>query len=188
MCPSNWLRRCTNGHRSSNDSSNWSAKLRSRTWPSSAAMSPSAGPQTGPCAPRRSVRAASLRALLRHCFPALNGLARRVAGSPRRNSVCIQGGTSGGRFLLTFLLRDGSRNAFDGDRNSGNYRRICSGSVRRSGRGAPGRTEDRDVFGECQTQASRVAVSALARLPLLMVRRLIADRLLDSAGYWGVGG
>ena len=88
--------------------------------------------------------------------------------------------------LLTFLLRDGSRNAFDGDRNSGqlpeNILRFCA------------QEWDRDRLGERRTvtcsenakrQASRVAVRAVAQLPVLMVRRLMQMRLLDQARLFG---
>ncbi len=84
--------------------------------------------------------------------------------------------------LLTFLVRDGSRNAFDGDRNSGhwpeNILQLCA------------QEWDAERLGERRTvtcsqnatrHASRVAVSAVAELLLLMVRRLMQMRLLDSA-------
>jgi len=84
--------------------------------------------------------------------------------------------------LLTFLVRDGSRNAFDADRNSGqwpqNMEQLCA------------QAWDAELLGERRTvtcsqnatrHASRVAVSAVAPLLLLMVRRLMQMRLLDSA-------
>ena len=90
------------------------------------------------------------------------------------------------QILLTFLLRDGSRNAFDGDRNSGqlpeNVLQLCA------------QEWDAERLGERRTvtcsenakrQASRVAVSAVAQLPLLMIRRLMQMRLLDSARLLG---
>ena len=88
--------------------------------------------------------------------------------------------------LLTFLLRDGSRNAFDGDRNSGllpeNMLRLCC------------QEWDEERLGQRRTvtcsenakrQASRVAVSAVAPLLVLMVRRLMEMRLLDKARLFG---
>jgi len=86
------------------------------------------------------------------------------------------------QILLTFLLRDGSRNAFDADRNSGqlpeNMRQICD------------QEWDASRLGERLTvtcsenakgHASRVAVCEVARILVLMVRRLMEMRLLDSA-------
>ena len=90
------------------------------------------------------------------------------------------------QILLTFLLRDGSRNAFDGDRNSGqlpeNMLRLCA------------QKWDAERLGERRTvtcsenakrQASRVTVSAVAPILLLMVRRLMEMRLLDKARLLG---
>lgn len=88
--------------------------------------------------------------------------------------------------LLTFLLRDGSRNAFDGDRNSGqlpeNMLRLCA------------QAWDAQRLGERRTvtcsenakrQASRVAVGAVAQVLVFMVRRLMQMRLLDPARLLG---
>ena len=84
--------------------------------------------------------------------------------------------------LMTFLLRDGSRNAFDGDRNSGqlpeNVLQLCA------------QEWDEERLGQRRTvtcsenakkHASRVAVKAVAQLAVLMVRRLMQMRLLDDA-------
>ena len=106
---------------------------------------------------------------------------------PRRQELCVyQGRHLWWQILLTFLLRDGSRNAFDGDRNSGqlpeNMLRLCA------------QEWDAERLGERRTvtcsenalrQAARVAVSAVAQLPLLMIRRLMQMRLLDSARLLG---
>jgi len=84
--------------------------------------------------------------------------------------------------LMTFLLRGGSRNAFDGDRNSGqlpeNILQLC----------AQGWDEERlgsrrtvTCSENAKRQASRVPVSAVARILVFMVRRLMEMRLLDSA-------
>ena len=74
--------------------------------------------------------------------------------------------------IATFLLRDGSRNAFDADRNSGclpdNMLRVC------------GEAWDRERLGERRTvtcsgntvvHLARVPAPAMARLPLLLARR-----------------
>ena len=106
---------------------------------------------------------------------------------PRRQELCVYLGRHlWWQILLTFLLRDGSRNAFDGDRNSGqlpeNVLQLCA------------QEWDAERLGERRTvtcsenakrQASRVAVSAVAQLPLLMIRRLMQMRLLDSARLLG---
>ena len=86
------------------------------------------------------------------------------------------------QMLLTFLLRGGSRNAFDGDRNTGqlpaNVVQLCEHSW------------DEACLGTCRTvtcsgnavrHASRVAVSAVAQIPVNMVRQLTRMRMLDSA-------
>jgi hypothetical protein len=106
---------------------------------------------------------------------------------PRRQELCVYPGRHlWWQILLTFLLRDGSRNAFDGDRNSGqlpeNMLRLCAQEW------DPARLGERRTVTcseNAKRQASRVAVSALARLPLLMVRRLMQMRLLDSARLLG---
>jgi hypothetical protein len=84
--------------------------------------------------------------------------------------------------LLMFLLRDGSRNAFDGDRNSGqlpeNLRQLCAQSwdAQRLG-------DNLTVTcsGNVTHHLSQTPVPAVAQLLLLMVRRLMNMRLLDSA-------
>jgi hypothetical protein len=86
------------------------------------------------------------------------------------------------QILGTFLLRGGSRNAFDGDRNSGqfpeNLLELCA------------QDWDEERLGSRRTvtcsqnawrQASRVSVDAVAQIPVLMFRRLLEMRLLDSA-------
>jgi hypothetical protein len=83
--------------------------------------------------------------------------------------------------LLTFLLRGGSRNAFDGDRNTGqlpaNVAQLCE------------HIWDEERLGTRRTvtcsenavrHASRVAVHAVAQIPVNMVRRLTQMRMLDS--------
>ena len=106
---------------------------------------------------------------------------------PRRQDLCVYLGRHlWWEILLTFLLRDGSRNAFDGDRNSGllpeNVLQLC------------GQEWDEARLGQRRTvtcsenakrQASRVAVSAVAPILVLMVRRLMEMRLLDKARLFG---
>jgi hypothetical protein len=83
--------------------------------------------------------------------------------------------------LLTFLLRGGSRNAFDGDRNSGqlpaNVLQLCE-QFWDEARLGPRRTVT--CSGNAVRQASRVAVRFVAEIPVNMVRRLTAMRLLES--------
>ena len=83
--------------------------------------------------------------------------------------------------LLTFLLRGGSRNAFDVDRNSGqlpeNVVQLCEHVWDEERLGAR-RTVT--CSGNAVRHASRVAVSAVAQIPVNIVRRLTQMRLLDS--------
>ena len=88
--------------------------------------------------------------------------------------------------IATFLLRNGSRNAFDADRNSGvlpdNLLAIC------------GETWDPERLGERRTvtcsgntvtQLARVPTEELARLPLLVARRLMQMRAIDGGRLFG---
>jgi hypothetical protein len=123
-----------------------------------------------------------LRAVIRHCFPRLNDDLDALP-DPRRQDLCTYTSRQlWWQILLTFLLRDGSRNAFDADRNSGelpeNLLRLC------------GQEWDEERLGERRTvtcsenakrHASRVPVQDVARLPLNMIRRLQQMRCLDSA-------
>ena len=85
------------------------------------------------------------------------------------------------QILLTFLLRRGSRNAFDGDRNSGqmpaNVAQLCE-QIWDEARLGTRRTVT--CSGNAVRHASRVAVSAVAEIPVNMARRLMQMRLLDS--------
>lgn len=90
--------------------------------------------------------------------------------------------------IATFLLRGGSRNAFDADRNSGalpdNMLALCSETWDRERLG-----ERRTVTcsGNVVTQLARVATKELAVLPLRLVRRLMEMRALDRGrlfGHW----
>jgi hypothetical protein len=106
---------------------------------------------------------------------------------PRRPDLCrYLGRHIWWQILLTFLLRGGSRNAFDGDRNSGelprNLLRLCA------------QVWEVDRLGERRTvtcsenakhHAARVSVNAVAELLPWMVRRLQDMRLLDAARLFG---
>jgi len=86
------------------------------------------------------------------------------------------------QMILTGLLRGGSRNAFDGDRNRGqlpqNVLQLCT------------QTWDEERLGKRRTvtcsenakrHASRTDVAAVAQISVRMVHRLMEMRLLDSA-------
>jgi hypothetical protein len=90
------------------------------------------------------------------------------------------------QIILTFLLRGGSRNAFDADRNSGqlpeNVARLCAQPWDEQRLG-PRRTVT--CSENAQRQAARVPTSAVARLLVWMVRRLMAMRMLDTGRLFG---
>jgi hypothetical protein len=118
---------------------------------------------------------------VRHCFPQLNA-GFDALPDPRRQDLCTYPSRHiWWQMVLTFLLRGGSRNAFDGDRNSGqlpaNVAQLCE-QVWDEDRLGPRRTVT--CSQNAVQHASRVAVSAVAEIPLAMVRRLMRMRLLDS--------
>ena len=139
------------------------------------------GRKPGP-APDYTEYGGQLLALVHHCFPALNRWFDALP-DPRRQDMCVYLSRHiWWQILLTFLLRNGSRNAFDGDRNSGqfpeNMLQLCA------------QEWDTGLLGERRTvtcsenakkQASRVPVSAVAQISVAMVRCLMKMRLLDSA-------
>jgi len=139
------------------------------------------GRKPGP-APAHESFGRQLSAVIRHCFPALNQWFDGLP-DPRRQDLCVYKGRHiWWHVLLTFLLRDGSRNAFDGDRNSGalpeNILQLCA------------QTWDETRLGERRTvtcsgnathHAARISVRAVAQIPVLMIRRLLQMRLLDAA-------
>ena len=123
-----------------------------------------------------------LLAVVRHCFPELNRWFDALP-DPRRQDLCVYLARSiWWQILLTFLLRDGSRNAFDGDRNSGqlpeNVLQLCC-QIWDEERLGQRRTVT--CSGNAMRQASRVPVEAVARILIAMVRRLMQMRLLDNA-------
>lgn len=102
---------------------------------------------------------------------------------PRRQDLCTYLARHiWWQILATFLLRGGSRNAFDGDRNSGqlpeNILRFCAQAWDEE---RLGKRRTVTCSGNATRQASRVAVKAVAQIPVLMIRRLMEMRLLDSA-------
>ena len=88
--------------------------------------------------------------------------------------------------LMTFLLRDGSCNAFDGDRNSGqlpeNIRQLCCQEWDEE---RLGRRRTVTCSQNAKHHASRVPVDAVAQLLIAMVHRLMQMRLLDDARLFG---
>jgi hypothetical protein len=139
-----------------------------------------AGRKPGP-APQYEGFGRQLDALVRHCFPKMNQWLEALP-DPRRQDLCTYKSRHiWWQIVLTFLLRGGSRNAFDGDRNTGqlpsNVLQLCE------------QVWDEERFGTRRTvtcsgnavyHASRIAVSAVAEVPVKMVRRLMQMRLLDS--------
>jgi len=140
-----------------------------------------AGRKPGP-APDYENFGGQLEAVIRHCFPELNHWLDNLPDA-RRQEMCVYLGRHiWWQMILTGLLRGGSRNAFDGDRNSGqlpqNVLQLCAQSW------------DEERLGERRTvtcsenakrHASRTDVTAVAQIPVLMARRLMEMRLLDSA-------
>jgi len=144
-----------------------------------------AGRKPGP-APDYAPFGGQIFALVRHCFPNLNRWFDQVP-DPRRPDLCTYSGRHlWWQVLLTFLLRGGSRNAFDGDRNTGqlpeNVTRLCE-QVWDEERLGTRRTVT--CSGNATYHAARVPVAAVAEIPVKMVRRLIQMRLLDRSRLFG---
>ena len=140
-----------------------------------------AGRKAGP-APEGDVYGRQLLALIRHCFPELNCWLDALP-DPRRQDLCTYLGRQvWWQILLTFLLREGSRNAFDGDRNSGqlpaNLLQLCAQEWDEA---RLGQRRTITCSENAKKHASRVAVKAVAQLAVLMVRCLMQMRLLDDA-------
>ena len=140
-----------------------------------------AGRKAGP-SPAGDAYGRHLHALIRHCFPELN---RWLDALPdrRRQELCVYLGRHiWWQMLLTFLLRDGSRNAFDGDRNSGqlpeNLLQLCEQEWEEE---RLGKRRTITCSENAKKHAARVAVSEVAKLSVRMVRRLLQMRLLDEA-------
>ena len=121
-------------------------------------------------------------AVIRHCFPELNHWLDNLPDA-RCQEMCVYLGRHiWWQMILTGLLRGGSRNAFDGDRNRGqlpqNVLQLCT------------QTWDEERLGKRRTvtcsenakrHASRTDVAAVAQISVRMVHRLMEMRLLDSA-------
>jgi hypothetical protein len=102
---------------------------------------------------------------------------------PRRQELCVYLGRHiWWQIMLTFILRGGSRNAFDGDRNTGelpeNMLRLCA-QVWDEERLGPRRTVT--CSENAKHHAARVPVEEVAQILLKMVRRLMTMRLLDKS-------
>lgn len=129
-----------------------------------------------------------LASVLRQVFPELNTRLDAVP-DPRVQAMC----TYSSRHVLwqgiaTFLLRGGSRNAFDVDRNSGtlpdNMLALCDETWDQARLG-----ERRTVTcpGNVATHLSRVATENMTGLPLGLARRLMEMRALEGGrlfGHW----
>ena len=84
--------------------------------------------------------------------------------------------------VLMFLLRDGSRNAFDADRNTGqlpeNITRLCAQSWDEA---RLGKRRTVSCSENVKRHLARVPVAEVGKLLILMVRRLMQMRMLDKA-------
>jgi len=123
-----------------------------------------------------------LLALQRQVFPLFNGWLDQLPDARRQDLCTYLGRHMWLQPILMFLLRDGSRNAFDADRNSGqlpeNMTQLTATpwDTERLG-------ERRTVTcsGNVTRHLARTQVAAVGRLILRMVRRLLDMRLLESA-------
>jgi len=143
------------------------------------------GRKPGP-APEPGPFGRQLLKVVRHCFPELN---RWLDGlpDPRRQDLCVYLGRHlWWQIILTFLLRGGSRNAFDADRNTGqlpeNMMGLCAQAWDEH---RLGKRRTVTCSENAKRHAARVPVPAVACLLVGMVRRLMAMRLLDSGRLFG---
>lgn len=141
----------------------------------------SAGRKPGP-APDCEAYGRQLLAVVRHCFPELNAWFDALP-DPRRQDLCVYLGRHiWWQITMTFVLRNGSRNAFDGDRNTGqlpgNMLQLCAQEWEEE---RLGMRRTVTCSQNATHHASRVPVSAVAGILIAMVRRLMQMRLLDSA-------
>jgi hypothetical protein len=106
---------------------------------------------------------------------------------PRRQDMCVYLGRHiWWQIAMTFVCRNGSRNAFDGDRNAGqlpeNMLQLCAQKWEEERLG----TRRTVTCSQNATRhASRVPVPAVAEILVAMVRRLMQMRLLESARLFG---
>ena len=120
--------------------------------------------------------------LLRQVFPEFNAWLDALP-DPRRQELCVYLGRHlHWQGILTFLLRAGSRNAFDGDRNSGqipeNMLLLCN-QLWDAERLGDRRTVT--CSGNVTHHLGRVPVEDVAELSILMFRRLLQMRILERA-------
>jgi len=119
---------------------------------------------------------------MRHCFPQWHQWLDALP-DPRVQELCVYLGRHlWTQPVLMFLLRDGSRNAFDADRNSGqlpeNLARFCGQSWDES---RLGKRRTVTCSENVKRHLARVPVAEVGQLLILMVRRLMQMRMLDSA-------
>ena len=125
---------------------------------------------------------------MRHAFPEMNLWLDEIP-DPRVREMCTYSSRHiQWQAIATFLLRDGSRNAFDADRNSGampeNLLRL-GGEVWDEERLGVRRTVT--CSGNVVHHLERVSTDAFATLPLRLAGRLTEMRLLDRGrlfGHW----
>lgn len=140
-----------------------------------------AGRKAGP-APDPTGFGKALKQVVDHCFPDLNSWLGDLP-DPRLQPMCKYSGRHiWWQIMLTFILRNGSRNAFDVDRNSGqmpkNVLRLC---------GQPwdetrlGKRRTVTCSGNAVRHAERIPPRAISAVLLAMVKRLMQMRMLDSA-------
>ena len=140
-----------------------------------------AGRRPGP-APDYQAFGRQLLAVVRHCFPEMNNWLDALP-DPRRQDMCVYLGRHiWWEIVMTFLLRNGSRNAFDADRNTGllpeNVLKLCA---QEWDEGLLGSRRTVTCSQNATYHASRIPVQMVARIPIAMVRRLMQMRLLDNA-------
>jgi hypothetical protein len=125
-------------------------------------------------------------ALVRHCFPEFNPWLDALPDKRAQDLCTYLGRHLWWQPILMCLLRDGSRNAFDGDRNTGqmpkNMARLCDQPWDEQRLGA---RHTVSCSGNVTKHLSGVEASALSQVLVLMVRRLLDMRLLDSARLLG---
>jgi hypothetical protein len=120
--------------------------------------------------------------LMRQVFPEFNAWLDALP-DPRRQELCVYLGRHlHWQGILTFLLRAGSRNAFDGDRNSGqipeNVLLLCN-QLWDAERLGDRRTVT--CSGNVTHHLGRVPAEDVAELSILMFRRLLQMRILERA-------
>ncbi len=154
---------------------------RSKSGGHSSACRRPAGRKAGP-APDPTGFGKALKRVVVTCFPDLNRWLGELP-DPRKQSMCKYAGSHiWWQILLTFILRNGSRNAFDADRNTGqmpeNVLRLCGQQWDEK---RLGKRRTVTCSGNAVIHAGRVSHVKVGMLLLAMVKRLIQMRLLESA-------